>query len=558
MQENEITESSRTVLDYLSFEADQTIQEMTIPSTPIRHGSSSDNGSNGESRPMHMQGILWKRRDVFRNRWRPRWFVLHSDQRLLTYYLLANQESERVISGGSSSTPGRRRSALSNPQSSSVSVGSGMNSSIHTNDNQESNRNRTLSDSYPHTIDCDVVPRGTIYLLESTVEANEALTVPEEDLYALTITDHENGSHCHLAARTTEARDEWIQHIRSVCQSGVPDQSLRPPELNQVQYSAKTPMPGRRTETKMIGKNGEASNENRQNKSNPSSVLQKTIGTTNNKNTVNGAGKSLLGERNSARDKEVLVVFAPVIIYKVLTMMSFFVLATLCFVLTSGLAVRWILIQHLVRNVQLLDSQDEGKNSIGDGSICCRMTEDVADICGKEGEASLPHILVSSLAKAICQQPRLASKKYKLLPPFFSTDINFLDMNQKNSDESGGIWVIKANEMSLEEIADYFNATKQQQHPQQVGWLKRFSGPACEIVLNSDEKDRDSRVHLELNLSRCPITVFVSCHTEQRKGKVANISIHFQSTDTTTCREFVESFQKSILSTTKVEKKGLW
>ena len=554
MQQDEITESSRTVLDYLSFEADQTIQEMTIPSTPIRHGSSSDTGSNGESRPVHMQGILWKRRDVFKNRWRPRWFVLHSDQCLLTYYLLANQESERVISGGSSSTPGRRRSALCNPQSSSISICSEMNSSRHTNDNQDSNR--SLADSSPGTIDCDVVPRGTIYLLESTVEANEALTVPEEDLYALTITDHENGSHCHLAARTIEARDEWIQHIRTVCQSGVPDQSLRPPELNRVPYSPQTPMPGRRMETNTIVKNNTASIQNRQNKSHPSLVSQKTLDATNtkNKNSANDAGKGLLGERNSSRDMEVLVVFAPVILYKVLNMTSFSGLATLCFVLTSGLAMRWVLIQHLSRTVQLLDRQDGGERSLGDGSICCRLTEDVADICGKEGAASLPHILVSSLAKAICQQPRLASKKYKLIPPFFSTDVKFLDMNAKKSDELDGVWVIKASEMSLDEIADYFIDTNEQP---QVGMLKRFSGPACEIVLTSDEEERDSRVHLELNLSRCPITVFVSCHNDQRKGQVANISIHFQSTDTTACREFVETFQKSILPT-KVEKKGLW
>eukprot|EP00537_Pseudo-nitzschia_pungens_P011738 CAMPEP_0172391652 /NCGR_PEP_ID=MMETSP1061-20121228/8007_1 /TAXON_ID=37318 /ORGANISM="Pseudo-nitzschia pungens, Strain cf. pungens" /LENGTH=82 /DNA_ID=CAMNT_0013122325 /DNA_START=88 /DNA_END=333 /DNA_ORIENTATION=+ len=39
-----------------------------------------------------MQGVLWKRRDVFKNRWRPRWFVLHPRQRMLTYYILSNPE----------------------------------------------------------------------------------------------------------------------------------------------------------------------------------------------------------------------------------------------------------------------------------------------------------------------------------------------------------------------------------------------------------------------------------------------------------------------------------
>lgn len=429
-----------------------------------------------------------------------------------------------------------------------------MNSSLHTNDNQESNRRRTLSESSPHTIDCDVVPRGTIYLIESTVEANEALTVPEEDLYTLTITDHENGSHCHLAARTIEARDEWIQHIRRVCQSGLPNQRPRARDLSRVPYSPQTPMPGRRIETSMIQKNGTASNENHQNKSNLSSVSQKLVGTPN--DTAKDSGKSLVGERNSIRDIEVLVVFAPLIIFKVLAMMSFIGLATICFVLTSGLAIRWIMIQHLMRNTRLLDNQDEGQNPIGHGSICCRLTEDVEDICGKEGAASLPHILVSSLAKGICKQPRLASKKYKLLPLFYSTDVKFLDLNVNNSNESGEVWLNKADEMNVDEIADRFNATKQQQNSQ-VGLMKEFIGPACQIVLTSAEQDKDSQVQLELNLSHCPITVFVSCHKEQRKGQVANISIHFQSTDTAACREFVENFQNSIRYN-KVEKKSLW
>ena len=33
------------------------------------------------------QGVLQKRRDVFQNRWRPRWFVLIPKQGLLKYYL---------------------------------------------------------------------------------------------------------------------------------------------------------------------------------------------------------------------------------------------------------------------------------------------------------------------------------------------------------------------------------------------------------------------------------------------------------------------------------------
>ena len=35
-------------------------------------------------------GVLWKRRDIFKNRWRPRWFSLNPGQGVLTYYLLSS------------------------------------------------------------------------------------------------------------------------------------------------------------------------------------------------------------------------------------------------------------------------------------------------------------------------------------------------------------------------------------------------------------------------------------------------------------------------------------
>jgi hypothetical protein len=135
-----------------------------------------------------MQGVLWKRRDLFKNHWRPRWFVLHHDQHLLTYYLLSNNNKYNRNSQQQSSFSG--------------------------------NRSRTTSDSSnvtQNTVDYDVVPRGTIYLLGSSVEVNQLLTNPSENLYVMTITDHENATYVHLAARSVEARDEWMQQISLVC-----------------------------------------------------------------------------------------------------------------------------------------------------------------------------------------------------------------------------------------------------------------------------------------------------------------------------------------------------
>jgi len=394
-----------------------------------------------------------------------------------------------------------------------------MNSSLHAND---SNRRRTLSESSGvsvHTIDCDVVPRGTIYLLGSTVEANEALTLPEEDLYALTITDHENGNHCHLAARTTEARDQWIQKIRSVCQSetGAP----APSAPNRVPYSPQTPMPKRKTETRIL-----ASSK----KSQPPTSSQQNGARL--KDKENAAEKDLSGERNSARDIEVLVVFSPVVLYKILTMTSIFGLATFGFIVASILAVRWIVIQQFLKVARPLTSSDEDKKSLGYGTICCRLTEKIVHICGSGSAASLPHILVWALAKGIRQQPILVSKRYNLLPPFYSTDVAVLDMSQK---KSYGTLVSKADDRNLDEIADCFDATKQQ-----VGFLQQMIGPACQIVMKSGDSEQ---IQLELSLAERPITVFVSCTT-----KAATISINFQSTDVLACRKFTEDFQKSIRS----------
>jgi hypothetical protein len=471
----EPNEPGPSVLEYLSFQADQTLtQETTMSTTPHRYGgSSSSNGPNGSNRSMHMQGILWKRRDVFRNRWRPRWFVLHSDQRVLTYYLLANQETEQVVSGGTASTPSRRRpaTAYGTPSSPSISIGSVPNntdSSHHKNDIQENNRRRSFSESSNFSaqtmIDCDVVPRGTIYLLGSTVEANEALTSPEEDLYALTITNHENASSCHIATRTTESRDQWIHRIRRVCQrereNGAPYREEQEPSASRDLYrrppfSPQTPFSDRTGRTKTASRNGIFAHENSSDRNNDPSELQQINNDHRNDTNNNAARENLLSQKKNGWETEILVLFAPLVLYKVLTMMSLFGLAALCFVVTSTMVLRWVLIQHLLIVVRPFSDEDQNDYSratmpIGHGSICCRFTEDLTDVCTAGREVSLSHILVWSLAKGIRQQPRLVSKKYKLLPPFYSTDIVYRDLNNNNAaDESGGIWVSKADEKNL-------------------------------------------------------------------------------------------------------------
>jgi len=171
----------------------------------------------GLNNMQRQQGVLWKRRDVFKNRWRPRWFVLQPGQGVLTYYLLTAPVSDNVA------TPMRRNGSTSNlpvPATEPVST-----------------RNRTSSwDSNisENTVDWDVVPRGTIYLLGCSVAVNEALSKPSESLYAFTVrppgaTDTE----IHLAARTPEARERWVHNIGRVCRAGTNNERLlsTPPQV---------------------------------------------------------------------------------------------------------------------------------------------------------------------------------------------------------------------------------------------------------------------------------------------------------------------------------------
>ena len=182
------------------------------------------------------QGVLWKRRDVFKNRWRPRWFVLHPSQGVLTYYLL-NAPDTYGNSSSSSSAIMRDATPLphSQQQRSIISSSSNNNSRIATGGTgtmshtttttttaSEPSRARTTSwDSVAsqQSVDYDVVPRGTIDLLGCTVTVNAALSKP--DFFAFTI--HSPSAvdvDVHLAARSAQTRSLWIRRLVIVCNGG--------------------------------------------------------------------------------------------------------------------------------------------------------------------------------------------------------------------------------------------------------------------------------------------------------------------------------------------------
>mmetsp|Transcript_10585 Transcript_10585/g.24735 ORF Transcript_10585/g.24735 Transcript_10585/m.24735 type:complete len:560 (-) Transcript_10585:86-1765(-) len=549
-----------------------------MPRTPSRRRSSSSSSlasstgsGSANGRSVHMQGILWKRRDFFRNRWRPRWFVLHSDQRLLAYYILANQESEVVSDSSFMSSPGSVAGSSSNIAFNNDSYRDSCN--YNGNSSSSSNRRRTFSDSSNvsfSTIDCDVVPRGTIYLRGSTVEINEALTSTREDLYALTIIDHKNANHCHLATRTAESRDQWIHRIRLLCQRGndtgrrgqpgTPRGSIRTMTSSQL-----TPISDRTERAMEAARNGTSGGDG-----NSASDENKPKALFENKDK---AGTNIAAEDHLSIEKASLVLLAPLVVYRVLMAMSLFRLAALCFAVTSTMVLRWVAIQHLTMAATLFTDGDDKKSDgssarmpRGRGSICCRIKEDLLSACKANGEAKVSHILVRALAEAVSRQPRLVSKKLCVLPSFYSTDIMYIDLNNNSKTEDPshrGVLVSKADEKDISEIIHCFaRAEKQQNKSSPITFVQQaVLGPAGKVVMASAVEETDDNngfesVHLDMNIADCPITVFVSrtftsgrsSERKSRKPKTPTfeISINIRSTDVNACRNFAKDFQRSI------------
>mmetsp|Transcript_11189 Transcript_11189/g.21316 ORF Transcript_11189/g.21316 Transcript_11189/m.21316 type:complete len:800 (+) Transcript_11189:91-2490(+) len=162
------------------------------------------------------QGVLWKRRDVFKMRWRPRWFVLHPEQGVLTYYLLTANVSEGLSSP--SARPALRGGHTTNSRETPRATES---SSRLLRQVDPSPRIRTFSmDSQvsENTVDYDVVPRGTLDLRGCQVEPNEKLSKAADHFFAFTIKAPQSStaSEIHLAARTPQSRRVWIERIQRV------------------------------------------------------------------------------------------------------------------------------------------------------------------------------------------------------------------------------------------------------------------------------------------------------------------------------------------------------
>ena len=192
-----------------SFGRTSTTTIMAEPPTPRILVEGQRRSSSFDRPQQQYQGVLWKRRDVFKNRWRPRWFVLQPGQGILTYYLLTGDGAGAAATTMPPESTDADAGSLESPFSAPAS------------DDLRPSRDRATSwDSRAsdNPVHYDVVPRGTIYLLGCTVKANPLLTKVSEHLFAFTIIPPSTTEpHIHLAAQTPELRDRWIRSIAAIC-----------------------------------------------------------------------------------------------------------------------------------------------------------------------------------------------------------------------------------------------------------------------------------------------------------------------------------------------------
>lgn len=185
---------------------------------------SADGNRFYEQANQRQQGVLWKRRDVFKNKWRPRWFDLQPQEAVLTYFLLSKTDSAARTT---ISTPLRRSNNAADNQSNVCSTAPPAVPQLsipafHSGISDLMNENTNIPDSQ---MNYDVVPRGTIYLAGCTVTINDKLSLPRDGLFAFTIVPPNKAeTECHLAARSEAARAAWVENLSSACNISTGDQ----------------------------------------------------------------------------------------------------------------------------------------------------------------------------------------------------------------------------------------------------------------------------------------------------------------------------------------------
>jgi len=164
------------------------------------------------------QGVLWKRRDVFKRRWNPHWFVLEPSKGVMTYYRLHSSSLEAAVAASPKSSHDTPRSQTPTPQDhhkmnaralavtptsspvrtaaavartallrpvaqlKAAAFGPGVSPLRKRSNSWDSSDSDKSLDHHD-----DAVPRGTIPIRGCTIFRNNPPSKPEEGYFVLTI-----------------------------------------------------------------------------------------------------------------------------------------------------------------------------------------------------------------------------------------------------------------------------------------------------------------------------------------------------------------------------------
>jgi len=254
-------------------------------------------------------------------------------------------------------------------------------------------------------------------------------------------------------------------------------------------------------------------------------------------------------------EQEGAFLLVPLLLYKIISLISVR-LGSLLFVIASLIALRSVILQQLLTVLRVMPSgkeQNTNELTTGNGATTCHFTVDLKGVLrflanekeaknqlGRSGsEILMSHILVRSVGKAMGQLPHLVSRKYPTLPALYSVDVVLHDHNTKHS-----YWVSDADEMSVQDIADFFTVADPLAAPKSL-W-QSVVGASCHIFTTPDSDH--SQVDLGLNLRDIPITVCVSgirLETDTKSPSLS-VAINIQSTDIESSRMFAEAIQQLI------------
>ncbi|KAL3925361.1 MAG: hypothetical protein SGARI_005858 [Bacillariaceae sp.] len=256
-------------------------------------------------------------------------------------------------------------------------------------------------------------------------------------------------------------------------------------------------------------------------------------------------------------EKEAMVLLAPLLLYKLLWFISVRI-GSLGFVVASAFAVKWVIGRNLLTVLRVLPRSEPEHGSplvrSVKGSTTSRFTvdlkgvlrflenekeslSDISNASAGDPEILVSHILVRSVAKAMSQVPHLVARQYPFFPPLYAVDVVFHDHVTGKA-----TWIDKADEMTVQDIAEYFTA----EHPMPKSFWQNVVGATCHIVTSPDSDH--AQVDLDLSLDGIPVCVVVSgirLEKEHRQPSLS-VAITVRSTNIEECREFAETVQKSI------------